>query len=106
MPAVTIYSADGDGRTIEIADGVSVMEGAVRAGVEGIDADCGGALSCATCHIHVSPAWYGRVDPPSADEREMLGFAVDPDETSRLSCQIVMSAALDGLEITVPPTQR
>ena len=105
MVRVRFVSADGADHTIDIETGISAMEGAVRGGVDGIDADCGGAVSCATCHVHVAPEWYNRLPPAAADEREMLEFAVEPDETSRLSCQIVLTPDLDGLVLNVPASQ-
>ena len=82
------------------------MEGAVRSGVDGIDADCGGALSCSTCHVYVADDWIDLLVPPSQDEKEMIDFAVDPKPCSRLSCQIVMKSEYEGLVLNVPATQR
>lgn len=82
------------------------MQAATRAGVDGIAADCGGSLTCATCHVIVDPAWASKLPPPSADEQSMLQMTASPREQhSRLSCQIVASAELDGLRITLPATQ-
>ncbi len=106
MVSVTFVSATGKEETIAIDAGISAMEGAVRGGIDGIDADCGGAVSCATCHVRVDPDWYARLMPPAADEREMLEFAVEAGPTSRLSCQIVLTPDLDGLILNVPATQR
>jgi len=106
MVLVRFIQADASGQDIDIEPGISVMEGAVRAGVDGIDADCGGAVSCATCHVHVAPEWMGRLAPPDAEEREMLEVATGVDETSRLSCQIRVAADLAGLVLYVPATQR
>lgn len=100
------FIGPGDARqTIEIDDGVSVMEGAVMSGIDGIDADCGGQLSCATCHVHVDAGWLARLAPPTGDEDELLEFAVGRDDRSRLSCQIIMSPELDGIVLHVPETQ-
>ena len=86
--------------------GQSIMQAATRAGVDGIAADCGGSLTCATCHVIVDPAWASKLPPPSADELSMLQMTASPREKhSRLSCQIVASAELDGLRITLPATQ-
>jgi 2Fe-2S ferredoxin len=100
-----IFVSDGDENTLDIPDGISVMEGAVRGGIDGIDADCGGQLACATCHVHVDATWLDRLAPPNDDEREMLEHAVGVDERSRLSCQLKTSPALDGLLVHIPPSQ-
>jgi 2Fe-2S ferredoxin len=81
------------------------MEGAVNNGVEGIDADCGGACSCATCRVELDPTWQDVVPPPSEDEAEMLGLVVDRRASSRLSCQIKMRDILDGLVVHIPASQ-
>ena len=106
MVSVKFVQADGAEQDIDIGVGISAMEGAVRAGIDGIDADCGGALACATCHVHVPQPWLDRLAQATADEREMLEFAVDGDATSRLSCQIYLTLDLEGLVLRVPATQR
>lgn len=106
MATVTFISADGGEKALDITDGYSVMEAAVRGGIDGIDADCGGEVSCATCHVHVAADWLERLAPPGDDEQDMLGYAVDTDERSRLSCQIFVTPELDGLVVHIPPTQR
>ncbi len=106
MTKVNFIGPDGESRAIEINDGVSAMEGAVMSGIDGIDADCGGQLSCATCHVHVDADWLARLAPPSGDEDDLLGFAVGRDERSRLSCQIIIAPELDGLVLHVPETQQ
>lgn len=105
MALVIFVNADGTKTEIDIEDGISVMEGGVRGGVDGLDADCGGQGACATCHVHVGPDWKKRLAPPSSDEKEMLEYAFEPDENSRLSCQILCNAKLDGLVIHVPSEQ-
>jgi ferredoxin, 2Fe-2S len=86
--------------------GQSIMQGATSAGIDGIAADCGGSLTCATCHVIVDPAWASALPPPSADELVMLDMTAAPRlPTSRLSCQIVATSALDGMVITLPETQ-
>lgn len=86
--------------------GHSIMQAATRAGVDGIAADCGGSLTCATCHVMVDEAWASKLPAPSADELSMLEMTAAPREKhSRLSCQIVATAELDGLRITLPATQ-
>lgn len=82
------------------------MEAATRNGVPGILAECGGACSCATCHVIVDPAWFARTGVPGNDERELLGFAFGVQPTSRLSCQIRLTKQLDGLTVTVPARQK
>lgn len=106
MPRVVFVSADGETRDIVAATGRSLMETAVENGVPGIDADCGGACACATCHVIVAPDWIDRLPEPADDERAMLEFAVDPGPRSRLACQIRLTDALDGLEVRTPATQR
>lgn len=105
MPHVTFIDHRGGRRTVEVASGNSLMEGAVSNGVSGILADCGGACSCATCHVMVDPAWVDAIPPRADDEEAMLDFAIDPGPTSRLSCQIRITDALDGLVVTLPASQ-
>lgn len=94
-------------REVEVsADGRSLMKAAVDAGVDGIAADCGGALTCATCHVYVDEAWLDRLPPPSADEDTMLDYTAEERRpNSRLSCQIALTPALDGLCVTLPQRQ-
>ncbi len=99
---------DGTQRTHEVqaAPGQSAMQAAVGAKLDGIAADCGGLLTCATCHVYVAPDWAARLPPPSDDELGMLDFTAAPRrETSRLSCQITISPALDGLTLELPEHQ-
>lgn len=106
MPTVHFRTAEG--RTIDVParPGRSLMRAAVDAGLDGIAADCGGCLTCATCHVIVDEDWFARLPPPAADEESMLEMtAAERQPTSRLSCQIVVDAALDGLVVTLPPTQ-
>ncbi len=94
------------GGSFELKIGQSIMQGATRAGIEGIAADCGGSLTCATCHIYVDEAWLDKLTAPSADELSMLDMTASPRlPNSRLSCQLVASAALEGLKISLPATQ-
>lgn len=106
MPSVTYIEHDGSRHRVDIDVGDSLMEGALRNGVPGIEADCGGALACATCHIYVPSAWSAETGAPSADELGMLECANDVDARSRLSCQIRMTPALDGIEVELPVSQR
>lgn len=103
---IVIVAADGSRREIEAPAGRSLMRAATDAGIAGIAADCGGVLSCATCHVYVDPAWTGRLPPASADEEAMLEMtASERRPTSRLSCQIEITAACDGLVAHLPLTQ-
>lgn len=105
MARVRFVDSSGNETEVSIDDGVSVMEGAVRAGIDGIDADCGGQLSCATCHIYLGEAWVRRVPEPTEDEDALLEFAAERQANSRLSCQILVQSDLDGLEIRIPTHQ-
>ena len=106
MPRVTYVSHDGHRTTLDVAVGNTVMMAAAFSNVRGIEGACGGFLSCATCHVYVDEAFAARLPPPSADERKMLAQAASPRRpTSRLSCQIEMTDALDGLVIRMPPKQ-
>ena len=103
---ITYIGHDGTPTSIDASEDMSVMEAARLHGVPGIEGDCGGACACATCHVHVDPEWFDRVGPATGDEADLLEFANDPDATSRLSCQIRLTAALDGLIVHTPPSQR
>jgi ferredoxin, 2Fe-2S len=105
MSKVTYIEPDGTTRTIEAANGLSVMEAALGHGVPGIDGDCGGACACATCHVYVEEAWLEKLPAQSELERGMLDFAVEVKDNSRLSCQIKMSPVLDGLVVHTPARQ-
>ena len=105
MAKITYIAHDGSSRTLDIKNGLSVMEGAVKNNVPGIDADCGGACACATCHVYVDEAWTDKVGPPSAMEESMLDFAEGVKPNSRLSCQIKVSDSLEGLSVTTPESQ-
>ena len=105
MVKVTYIEFDGTEHVQEVKPGLSVMEGAVRQGVPGIDADCGGACACATCHVYVDEAWREKTGSPSAMEESMLDFAENVKENSRLSCQIRVTADLDGLIVRMPESQ-
>ncbi len=105
MPKVTYIEFSGKAHTIEVKTGQSVMEGAVRHNIPGIVAECGGACSCATCHVYVDAAWFDKTGPRTPTEIDMLDYANDVRETSRLSCQIKVGDALDGLIVTTPRKQ-
>lgn len=107
MPTIEFTSPDGSVRSVGARDGASVMETAVKFGVPGVVGECGGGLSCATCHVFVDPDDFERVGGPGDFEEEMLEDAVTPPtEFSRLSCQIAMCDALDGLRVTVAKEQQ
>jgi ferredoxin, 2Fe-2S len=101
MPKLVVVTRDGAEQTIEGDVGLSVMELIRDAGVDELLALCGGCCSCATCHIHVDPAFAGKVTPMTEDENDLLDSSDHRDETSRLSCQIQFTAALDGLKVTI-----
>jgi 2Fe-2S ferredoxin len=105
MPKITYIEHNGKAHTVEVPVGHSVMEGAVTNQIPGIDADCGGACACATCHVYVDPAWQAKLPPREDMELSMLDFAIDPKESSRLSCQVKVTDALDGLVVRMPKTQ-
>jgi len=105
MPQITFIEHDGTTHTIEAEIGSTVMETAIRNGVTGIVAECGGACSCATCMVYVDEAWLDRLLPRSTEEEDMLDFAFDAKPTSRLSCQIKIEPELDGLVVRTPAYQ-
>lgn len=105
MPKITYIEHAGKEHVVEVASGMTVMEGATKFNVPGIDADCGGACACATCHVYVDPAWADKTGKPSGMEQSMLDFASDVEPTSRLSCQIKVTAELDGLVVRLPKSQ-
>lgn len=106
MITIRFIRADQTEQSIQAEPGQSLMKAAVDANVPGIEADCGGALTCATCHVMLDAPWSDRLPPPRADETDMLDFAASPVEaTSRLSCQVQLTPELDGLVVRLPPTQ-
>ncbi len=105
MTKLTIVAFDGQRFEIDAADGSTVMENAVRNSIAGIDAECGGACACATCHVYVDEEWVDRTGAPDPMEEDMLDFAFDVRPTSRLSCQIRITPDLDGLVVHVPERQ-
>lgn len=105
MTKLTIVAHDGTKFDIDAEDGSTVMENAIRNAVPGIEAECGGACACATCHVYVDDEWSENVGAPDVMEEDMLDFAFDVRPTSRLSCQIKVSSELDGLVVHVPERQ-
>jgi len=104
MITLRFVQADGSEREVQVKEGVSVMKAAVDAGVKGIIGDCGGNLSCATCHGYIAPEWRSKLPQPREFELQMLECALDVTDDSRLTCQVLASPELDGLVIRVPPT--
>lgn len=105
MPKITYTDSGGTARTIEAENGQTVMEAAIRNNIPGIEAECGGACACATCHVFVDDAWKEKTGAPSQMEEDMLDFAYDVRPTSRLSCQIRITPELDGLVVRIPEKQ-
>jgi 2Fe-2S ferredoxin len=105
MAKITYIDSAGTPRTVDAEVGATVMETAIKNDVPGIEAECGGACACATCHVYVDPAWWERTGGPSPMEEDMLDFGYDVRENSRLSCQIKVTDALDGLVVTTPEKQ-
>lgn len=105
MAKITFIGADGAARTVDAENGSTAMEAAIRNDIPGIDAECGGACACATCHVYVDDAWIAKAGKAQAMEEDMLDFAFDVRPNSRLSCQIKLSDALDGLVLHLPARQ-
>jgi 2Fe-2S ferredoxin len=105
MPRITFIEPDGSRRVVDAPLGITLMEAAVQNGVQGILALCGGACACGTCHVYVDAAWLPRIGAREEMEEGMLECAWEPRDNSRLSCQIHVTADLEGLEVTVPPRQ-
>ena len=105
MIRITYIEHDGVEHAVEVKPELSVMEGAVKNNIPGIDADCGGACACATCHVYVDEAWLDKTGDKSAMEESMLDFADEVEPNSRLSCQIRVTAELDGLVVRLPERQ-
>ena len=106
MAKITYVEFGGTEHVVDVPDGLTVMEGARDNGIPGIEADCGGACACSTCHVYVDPAWVDKLPPREAMEEDMLDFAFEPDPTrSRLTCQLKVSPALEGLKVFMPEKQ-
>ncbi len=105
MAKITYLESGGAEHHVDVPAGLSVMEGAKRYTIPGIDGDCGGACACATCHVYVDEAWFDRLKPMDELEHDMLDFAFDVQPTSRLSCQIKVDPAIDGLVVRIPARQ-
>jgi len=105
MAKITYIEHSGTEHVIDVENGMTVMEGAIKNSIPGIDADCGGACACATCHVYVDETWMDKVGPAESMEEDMLDFAFDVKPNSRLSCQIKVTDELDGLRVTMPEKQ-
>ncbi len=105
MATITYIEHNGKAHTVEVADGVSLMEGALGNGIPGIDGDCGGNAACATCHVYVAEDWLAKAGARTEAEEAMLDLADGLQPNSRLACQIHASAAIDGMVVTMPETQ-
>ncbi len=106
MAKITYVEHNGTEHVVDVANGLTVMEGARDNNIPGIEADCGGACACSTCHVYVDEAWVGKLPEKDPMEEDMLEFAYEPDETrSRLTCQLKVSDALDGLVVRMPERQ-
>ena len=105
MPKVTYIDFQDNSKTIEVENGLTVMEGAIQNDISGIDADCGGSMACATCHVYVEEKWFDKIPKAEEAEVDMIDMAIEPKKNSRLSCQIIISDELDGLTVTTPEKQ-
>ena len=105
MSKITFEDKDGNSKTIEIENGLSVMEGAIQNDIPGIDADCGGSMACATCHVYVEDNWLDKIPKAEDAEVDMIDMAYEPKKNSRLSCQLIVTDELDGLKVTTPTQQ-
>ena len=105
MPKITYIEKNGLSHTFEVDKGLTVMEGAIQNNVPGIDADCGGGMACAACHVYVKEEWYDKVNEKSEGEDDMLDQAYEPNKFSRLSCQISVTDKIDGLVVNLPEKQ-
>ena len=105
MPKIIFNDNKGNSNTIEVENGLSVMEGAIQNDIPGIDADCGGSMACATCHVYVEEKWLNKLPKAEEVEVDMIDMAYEPKKNSRLSCQLIVSEELDGLIVTTPSKQ-
>ena len=105
MPKVTYIDYQDNSKTIEVENGLTVMEGAIQNDISGIDADCGGSMACATCHVYVEEKWFDKIPKAEEAEVDMIDMAIEPKKNSRLSCQIIVSDELDGLTVMTPEKQ-
>jgi 2Fe-2S ferredoxin len=105
MPKITYQDIQGNSKTIDVDNGLTVMEGAIQNDIPGIDADCGGSMACATCHVYVEEKWLNKIPKAVEAEIDMIDMAYEPKKNSRLSCQLIVTDELDGLKVTTPAQQ-
>ena len=105
MTKITYIDKGKNSKTIEVENGLTVMEGAIQNNIPGIDADCGGSMACATCHVYVEEKWFNKLPKAEEGEIDMIDMAFEPKKNSRLSCQLIVSDELDGLVVTTPSKQ-
>ena len=105
MPKINYIEHGGKKHTIEVANGLTVMEGAIQNNIPGIDADCGGSMACATCHVYVKEEWFNKLPKKEDGEEDMLDMAFEPNQFSRLSCQLTVTDELNGLVVHLPSKQ-
>ena len=105
MAKINYIDHSGNKIEINVENGLTVMEGAVQNNVPGIDADCGGSMACATCHVYVEDSWFNKLPEPEDEEKDMIDMAYEPKKNSRLSCQIIVSDEINGLTVTTPEKQ-
>ena len=105
MPKITYIDSTGNKKTINVENGLSIMEGAIQNNIPGIDADCGGGMACATCHVYVKEEWFNKLNKAEDAEQDMIDMAFEPKKNSRLSCQIIVTDELDGLVVKTPSKQ-
>ena len=105
MAKITYRDYQGNSKTIEVENGLSIMEGAIQNDIPGIDADCGGAMACATCHVYVEEKWLDQIPKAEEAEVDMIDMAHNPKKNSRLSCQLIVSEKLDGIVVSTPEKQ-
>ena len=105
MPEVKYIEHNCKSHTIDVPNGLSVMEGAIQNNVPGIDADCGGSMACATCHVYVKEEWFDKLPKKEDGEEDMIDMAYEPKKFSRLSCQLIVSNELEGLVVNLPVKQ-
>ena len=105
MTKITYQDNQGNSKTIDVENGLTVMEGAIQNDIPGIDADCGGSMACATCHVYVEEKWLNKIPKAEEAEIDMIDMAYDPKKNSRLSCQLIVTDELDGLKVTTPAKQ-
>ena len=105
MAKITYIEHSGKSHTIEVQNGLTVMEGAIQNNIPGIDADCGGSMACATCHVYVKENWFNKLPKKEDGEEDMLDMAHKPNKFSRLSCQLTVSDKLEGMIVNLPEKQ-